>query len=114
MQMCRGKSHFFQKWLLVNVSESGEPEQNRLASLASPSKPGWRISASLASPTHFQKGSFWQVFEFSNSPKMANFRGVLEFNKFAVEWPLLKKTLCLFYEKHLSISLHFSLVQTLN
>ena len=45
------------------------------ASLASPSKPGWRMLMNLASPTHFQKGSF---------------RRVLEFNKFAVEWPLLR------------------------
>ena len=59
----------------------------------------------------FKKGLFG---EYSNLPKMANFRRVLKFNKFAVEWPLLKKTLCLFYEKHLSISLHFTLVQTLN
>ncbi len=44
------------------------------ASLASPSKPAWRMSTNLASPTHFQKGSFWRV---------------LEFDKFAVEWPLL-------------------------
>jgi hypothetical protein len=28
--------------------------------------------------------------EYSNSPKMANFRRVLEFDKFAGEWPLLK------------------------
>jgi hypothetical protein len=47
------------------------------ASLASPSKPGWRMSTNLASPTHFQKGSFLRV---------------LKFDKFAVEWPLLRKT----------------------
>jgi hypothetical protein len=29
--------------------------------------------------------------EYSNSPKMANFRRVLEFDKFAGEWPLLSK-----------------------
>jgi hypothetical protein len=44
------------------------------ASLASKSKAGWRMSMNLASPTHFQKGSFWRV---------------LKFDKFAVEWPML-------------------------
>ncbi len=34
------------------------------------------MSASLASPTHFWKRPFWRV---------------LEFDKFAVEWPLLRK-----------------------
>jgi hypothetical protein len=36
----------------------------------------------------FQKDHFG---EYSNSTKMANFRRVLKFNKFAVEWPLLTK-----------------------
>jgi hypothetical protein len=43
------------------------------ASLASPSKPGWQMSASLASLAHFQKMPFWWVLEFA---------------KFAREWPL--------------------------
>jgi hypothetical protein len=34
----------------------------------------------------FQNGHFG---EYSNSPKLANFRRVLEFDKFAGEWPLL-------------------------
>ena len=33
VRMCRGESHFFQKWPLANVSESGESEQNRLANV---------------------------------------------------------------------------------
>ena len=33
VQMCRGESHFFQKWPLANVSESGKSEQNRLANV---------------------------------------------------------------------------------
>ncbi len=33
MRMCRGESHFFQKWPLANVIESGESEQNRLANV---------------------------------------------------------------------------------
>jgi hypothetical protein len=40
-----------------------------LASLASPSKPGWRMSTNLVSPTYFQKGSFWQVLEFAKNGK---------------------------------------------
>ena len=39
------------------------------ASLASPSKPGWPMSANLASPTHFQKGLFWRVLEFAKNGK---------------------------------------------
>jgi hypothetical protein len=31
--MCQGELHFFQKWPLANVSESGESEQNRLANV---------------------------------------------------------------------------------
>ena len=34
----------------------------------------------------FQNGHFG---EYSNSPKLANFRRVLKFDKFAGEWPLL-------------------------
>ncbi len=39
------------------------------ASLASPSKPGWRMSTNLASPTHFQKGSLWRVLKFAKNDK---------------------------------------------
>jgi hypothetical protein len=36
--------------------------------------------------------------KYSNSPKMANFRRVLKFDKFAGEWPLLRYvTKCTFY-----------------
>ncbi len=38
----------------------------------------------------FKKGHFG---EYSNLPKLANFRRVLEFDKFAVEWPLLNLNL---------------------
>jgi hypothetical protein len=34
----------------------------------------------------FQKRAFWRVLAFA---KLANFRRVLEFDKFAGEWPLL-------------------------
>jgi hypothetical protein len=37
-------------------------------------KVGWQMAANLASPTNFPKRPFWRV---------------LEFDKFAVEWPLL-------------------------
>ncbi len=33
VRMCRGESHFFQKWPLANVGESGESKQNRLANV---------------------------------------------------------------------------------
>jgi hypothetical protein len=33
VRMCRGESHFFQKWPLANVGEFGESEQNRLANV---------------------------------------------------------------------------------
>jgi len=33
VRMYRGESHFFQKWVLANVGESGESEQNRLANV---------------------------------------------------------------------------------
>ncbi len=33
VRMCRGKSHFSQKWPLANVGESGESEQKRLANV---------------------------------------------------------------------------------
>jgi hypothetical protein len=39
------------------------------ASLASPSKPGLQMSMNLASPTHFQKGSFWQVLKNAKNGK---------------------------------------------
>ncbi len=50
----------------------------------------------------FQNGHFG---EYSNSPKMANFWRVLEFDKFAGEWPLLKKTSSLTQKRHFLI--HF-------
>jgi hypothetical protein len=33
VRMCRGESHFFQKWPLANVSKSGESAQTRLANV---------------------------------------------------------------------------------
>ncbi len=52
------------------------------SSLASPSKTGWRMSASLASPAHFWKRPFWWVLALAK-------KRVLEFAKFARELPLL-------------------------
>jgi hypothetical protein len=43
---------------LANVGESGESEQTKLANVDE-----------LASPTHFQKGSFWRVLEFAKNGK---------------------------------------------
>jgi hypothetical protein len=36
--MCRGESHFSQKWPLANVSESGESEENRSANVSGSGK----------------------------------------------------------------------------
>jgi hypothetical protein len=38
VRMCRGESHFFQKWPLANVSESGESQQTRLANVGESGK----------------------------------------------------------------------------
>ncbi len=46
----------------------------------------------------FKKGHFG---EYSNLPKMANFRRVLKFDKFAVEWPLLSQNF-----KRIGLSFH--------
>ncbi len=77
---CIEASHIFFKNGLWRMSASlASPSKlgwRMSASLASPSKPGWWMSASLASPAHFRKRPFWRV---------------LEFDKFAVEWPLLKR-----------------------
>jgi hypothetical protein len=53
-------------------------------SLASPRNTDWRMWASLASPTHFRKRPFWQVLEFA---------------KFAGEWPLLRNNTLFIYKK---------------
>ena len=39
------------------------------ASLASRNKPGWQMSASLASPAHFRKRPFWRVLKFAKNGK---------------------------------------------
>jgi hypothetical protein len=46
---------------------------------------GWRMAGECIESG--QKWPFWRVLEFA---KLANFRRVLEFDKFAGEWPLLK------------------------
>ncbi len=57
----------------------------------------WRVRATLHGECRWDR-RVWRVRhisekghfgEYSNSPKMANFWRVLEFDKFAVEWPLL-------------------------
>ena len=40
VRMCRGESHFSQKWHLANVSESGESEQNRLVNVGESGESG--------------------------------------------------------------------------
>ncbi len=80
------------------------------ANVSSPGKMVGECRANVSSPTYFPKWSFWRVNghfgEYSKSPKLANFWRVLEFDKFAGEWPLLsyfskhkkkKKKLCINY-----------------
>jgi len=64
--MCRGESHFSQKWPLANVGESGESEQNRLANVGeSGESDTFPKKAILASTRIRQK---WQISgEYSNS-----------------------------------------------
>jgi hypothetical protein len=68
-------------------------------SLASPRETVWQMLASLVSPARFQKDHF---AEYSNLPKMANFRRVLEFAKFAREWPLLNSNA---HSKHTTVEI---------
>jgi hypothetical protein len=66
VQMCRGKSHFFQKWPLANVGKSGESEQTRFANVGefSESDP-FSKRVILASTRICQK---WQISgKYSNS-----------------------------------------------
>ncbi len=56
------------------------------ANVTSPGKMVGECRANVSSPANFPK---WPFFEYSNSPKLANFWRVLEFDKFAGEWPLL-------------------------
>ena len=69
---------------LASLASPSKPGWRMSASLVSPSKPCWQMSANLASSTHFQERPFWWVLEFA---KNGNFRLVLEFAKFVVEWP---------------------------
>ena len=73
---------------MANVGESGESVQHGLANVSeSGESDTFPKKAILASAQIRQK---WHISgEYSNSPKIANFRRVLVFNKFAVEWPLL-------------------------
>jgi hypothetical protein len=74
----RGESHFFQKWYLGNVGESGESSENILANVGESgeslenglasvgesresSEKVWQILASLVSLPFFQKRPFWQM-----------------------------------------------------
>jgi hypothetical protein len=70
-----GKSGKSSQKRLANVGESGESLQNCLwmwASLASPRKSGWQMSASLASLTYFQKGHFSKCKYSPNLLKLPN------------------------------------------
>ena len=52
-RMCRGESHFSQRWRMSNVSEcieSGEMVGECRANVSSPTKTGWRMSANVSSP----------------------------------------------------------------
>ncbi len=58
VRIWRGQSHFSQKWPLANLGESESPRNT-----------AWRMLASLASLTHFQKWPFWWVLEFAKNGK---------------------------------------------
>ena len=78
--MWRGESHFSQKWRLANVGESGESSGKGLANVGECIESG-------------QNGGNGHFGEYSN-----NFRRVLEFDKFAGEWPLLTSLSALYDE----------------
>jgi hypothetical protein len=61
-----------------NVSSPGKVGWRMSTNVSSLSKTCLRTSANLSSPTNFPKGPFWRV---------------LEFDKFAGEWPLLSSDL---------------------
>jgi hypothetical protein len=60
---------FTQNLPLASLASPRKMVWQMSASLASQSKPGWRMLTNLASPTHFQKGSFWRVLEFAKNGK---------------------------------------------
>ena len=69
---------------MSNVSEcieSGEMVGECRANVSSPGKVGWPMSVNVSSPANFPKWPFWRV---------------LEFDKFAGEWPLLSYSSNLF------------------
>ncbi len=69
---------------LLNLCKTRQTRLSRvwrvLAKWFGECQPVWRVRPI------FQKD---HIGKFSNSPKMANFRPVLEFDKFAAKWPLL-------------------------
>jgi hypothetical protein len=56
--------------------------------VSSPGKVGWPMLANVSSPANFPKWPFWRVLEFAKNGEF--FLRVLEFDKFAGEWPLLR------------------------
>jgi hypothetical protein len=47
MRMCRGESHFSQKWPLANVGESGESSQHGLANVGESGKSSQKCLANV-------------------------------------------------------------------
>jgi hypothetical protein len=63
MRICRGKSHFFQKWPLANVGKSGESEQNRLANVGKSGKSEQNRLANVGESGESlpSLGKFWRM-----------------------------------------------------
>jgi hypothetical protein len=108
-RICRGETHFSQKWPLANVGKSGEYSVNGLANVG---ESGESSVNDLANVGESSVSGLANVGESGESciflkmailastrirQKTANFRRVLEFAKFAREWPFLKRNANLTY-----------------
>jgi hypothetical protein len=89
-QIWQGESHFFQKWHLANVGESGESSQNILANVSESRKTSWGMSAVWRVTNISEKGHFGKC---EYSPKVQKFWRVFALAKFACKLPLLSKDL---------------------
>jgi hypothetical protein len=85
--------------------ESGESGWRMSGECVESGEKGWRMSGEfIESGPNLPKWPFWRVLAFA---KLANFRRVLEFDKFAGEWPLLSFNLCYFSPNKRIISWKF-------
>jgi hypothetical protein len=108
-----------QKWPLANVSEFGEYSVNGLANVGKSGEYSVNGLANVGKSGEYSVNGLANVGESGESsvnglanvgesgkscifPKMANFRRVLEFAKFACEWPFLKNNLILMQYNTLS------------